>query len=149
MAPIGAVTPTSQPVAVSVAQIPFVLSAAPAKLTLNTPRSGSTNLDEVILKVKVDRRNFAGEIPLVIDGELSGVRIEGTNIPANSAEAAVRFVAAESTPPLTNVSFTVMGAAMHKDRLYRHKTGAVRLSVLPPAASIELASTNAAVVPKP
>jgi hypothetical protein len=139
----------SQPVAVTVAQIPFVLSAAPAKLTLNTPRSGSTNVDEVILKVKVDRRNFTGEVPLVIDGNLPGVRIEGTNVTANAAEAAVKFVASESTPSLTNVSFTVTGAAMHKDRLYRHKTGAIRLSVLPPAASIEVASTNAAVVPKP
>jgi hypothetical protein len=99
--------------------------------------------------VKVDRRDFTGEVPLVIDANLPGIRIEGTNIAANAAEAAVKFVASESTPSLTNVSFTVTGAAMHKDRLYRHKTGAIRLSVLPPAASIDLASTNAAVVPKP
>ncbi len=137
----------SQPVAVSVAQIPFVLSAAPAKLTLNAPRSGSTNVDEVILKVKVDRRSFTGEIPLNIDGALPGVTVEGTNIAANAAEASVKFLATDKTAPMTNVSFTVRGAAMHQDRLYRHKTGAINLNVVPPA--VEIASTNAAVIPKP
>jgi hypothetical protein len=137
----------TQPMSITVAQIPFVLSAAPAKLTLNAPRAGSTNIDEVLLKVKADRRGFTGEIPLTIDGLLTGVQVEGTNIPANAAEATVRILATAKTPPLTNVSFTIQGAAMDKDRLYRHKTGAVRLSVVPPA--MELASTNAAVLPKP
>jgi hypothetical protein len=134
-------------VAVTIAQIPFVLSAAPARLTLNAPRAGSTKVDEVLLKVKADRRGFTGEIPLTIEGALAGVQIEGTNIPANAAEATVKFSATAKTRPLTNASFTIQGAAMHKDRLYRHKTAAVRLSVVPPA--VEVASTNSAALPKP
>ena len=104
-------------------------------------------MDEVVLKVKVDRRGFTGEIPLTIDGALPGVTIEGTNIAANAAEAAVKFLATDKTAPLTNASFTVRGAAMHNDRLYRHKTGAITLTVAPPP--VEVTSTNAAVVPKP
>jgi len=136
----------SQPIAMTVAQIPFVLSAAPAKLALDMPRAGSTNVDDAILKVKVERRNFAGEIPLTIDGLPAGVKVEGTNVPASAAEATLTFVATDKAQPTTNSTLTIRGAAMHNDRLYRHKTGSVKLTIAPPP--LEVASTNAAVVPK-
>ena len=135
----------SQPIALTVGQIPFVLSA-PGKVALNAPRPGSTNLDEVELKVKVDRRGFTGEIPLTVDGVPAGIMVTGTNIPANAGEATLMFAASDKAQPLTNGTFTVQGAAMHNDRLYRHKTGGVKLSVSLP--QIEVASTNAVVTPR-
>jgi hypothetical protein len=135
----------SQPVALAVAQIPFVLSA-PGKVVLNAPRAGSTNMDEVELKVKVDRRGFTGEIPLTLEGVPAGITVSGTNIPANVAEAVLTFIATDKAPALTNSTFTIHGAAMHNDRLYRHKTGGVKLTVSQPA--IEVASTNATVAPR-
>jgi hypothetical protein len=134
----------SQPVALTVLQIPFVLSA-PGKVSLNAPRAGSTNVDEAELKVRVDRRGFAGEIPLTLEGVPAGIRVSGTNISANAAEALLTFVATDKTQPRTNATVTIRGAAMHDDKLYRHKT-TVKLSVSPPA--IEIASTNSVVVPK-
>jgi hypothetical protein len=137
----------SQPVAVTVTQIPFVLSATPAKISLNAPPAGSTNVDEVELKVAVNRRGFAGELPLVVKGLPDGVRVEGTNVPANAGELVMKFLASGKTPPTTNGSVTIEAAAMFNDRLYRHKTGGIKVVVSPPATT-ELAATNAAVAPK-
>lgn len=136
----------SQPIALSVAQIPFVLSAAPAKLALNAPRAGSTNADEGTLKVKVDRRNFPGEIPLTLDGVPAGVKVDGALIASNAADATLTFVVTEKAQPTTNATITIQGAAMHNDRLYRHKTSGIKLIIAPPP--VEVASTNAVVVPK-
>jgi hypothetical protein len=136
----------SQPMALTVAQIPFVLSAAPAKLALNAPRAGSTNLDDATLKVKVDRRSFPGEIPLTLDGVPAGVKVDVTMIASNAADATLTFVVTEKAQPTTNATITIQGAAMHNDRLYRHKTGGIKLTIAPPP--VEVASTNAVVVPK-
>lgn len=132
----------SRPVAVGVSQIPFVLSAAPSRLTLNASRAGSTNYDETTLKVNVERRGFTGEIPLTIAGVPEGVRVTGTNIAANAGEATLTLVATETARPTTNATFTIHGVATFNDRIYRHKTGGVRLSISPPRA--EVAETNAA-----
>jgi hypothetical protein len=136
----------SQPVALTVTQIPFVLSAAPAKLALNLPRPGSTNFDDATLKVKVDRRGFPGEIPLALEGVPAGVKVDGTNVAANAGDATLTFAATEKAQPITNATITVLGAAMHNDRLYRHKTGGIKLTIAAPP--VEVASTNAALTPK-
>jgi hypothetical protein len=113
---------------------------------LNAPRPGSTNVDEAELKVKVDRRGFTGEIPLTIEGVPAGIRVSGANVAANAGEAILTFAATEKVQPVTNATLTIQGAAMHNDRLYRHKAGGVKLSVSP--TPVEVASTNATVVPK-
>jgi len=136
----------SQPIALTVAQIPFALSAAPAKLALNAPRAGSTNYDDATLKVKVDRRNFPGEIPLTLDGVPAGVKVDGAMIASNAADATLTFVVTEKAQPTTNATITIQGSAMHNDRMYRHKTGGIKLAIAPPP--VEVASTNAVVVPK-
>jgi len=141
-----AVVQFSQPLALSVAQIPFVLSAAPSKLALNAPRAGSTNVDDVALKVKVERRGFAGEIPLILNGLPDGVKVDGTNVAANAADTTLTFTATDKTPAVTNATVTIRGAAMHNDRLYRHQAGGIKLSISTPP--VEVASTNAAVVPR-
>jgi hypothetical protein len=133
----------SQPVAVTIAQIPFVLSAAPAKVSLNAPRSGATSeVDEVSIKIKVDRRGFTGEVPLVLDGLPTGVTVDGTNIAANAAEGTLKFIASDKVVSGTNYSVTVKGTITHNDRIYRRSTGAIKLTISPPAA-LEVAATNA------
>jgi hypothetical protein len=137
----------SQPVAVSVGQIPFVLSAAPARAALNGQPKGSTNVDEAVVKLVVNRRGFGGEIPLTFEGLPAGVQIEGTNVPANAGELPLKFLCTAEAKPGTNYSVTVKGAAMHNDRLYRHQTG-IKVIVSPPT-QLEVAATNAAAAPKP
>lgn len=137
----------SQPVAVGVTQIPFVLSATPSKISLNAPPAGTTNVDEMELKVAVNRRGFTGELPLVLSGLPKGVTVDATNIPANSSELVMKFLADAKTPSITNGSVTIEAAAMFNDRLYRHKTGGIKVVVSPPS-TVEVASTNAVVAPK-
>lgn len=141
-----AVVQFSQPMALTVAQIPFVLSVTPAKIALNLARSGGTNADEATVKVKVERRNFTGAIPLLLEGLPAGVQVHGTNIPSGAGEAALVFTATEKAAAGTNYAFVVQGTALHNDRLYRHKTGGVKLILTAPPA--EIATTNAAAVPK-
>jgi len=136
----------SQPVAVGVTQIPFVLTATPAKISLNAPPAGSTNVDEMELKLKVERRGFTGELPLTLTGLPDGVKVEGTNVAANAGELVMKFIATEKTPAITNATVTIQASAMFNDRLYRHKTGGIKVVVAPPAA-LEIA-TNAVVTPK-
>jgi hypothetical protein len=142
-----AVVEFSQPVALAVTQIPFVLSATPSKISLNVPPAGSTNVDEMELKVRVDRRGFTGELPLVLSGLPEGVRVDATNIAANAVELVMKFFATDKTPPTTNATVTIQAAAMFNDRLYRHKTGGIKVVVSPPA-TVEVAATNAVVTPK-
>jgi hypothetical protein len=136
----------SQPVALTIAQIPFVLSATPAKLSLKVPGAGETNAEGVTVKVNVERRNFPGAIPLVIEGLPAGVQVSGTNIPMGLAEAALVFTATGKAEAGTNYTVVVQGAALHNDRLYRHKTGGVKLTLAMP--STEIVTTNGAVGPK-
>ena len=84
---------------------------------------------------------------VTIDGLPAGVRVEGTNLAANAAEAVVKFATTEKTEPVTGAKLTVRGAAIFNDRIYRHSAGGITLTISPPAA-IEVAATNAVVVPK-
>src|SRR5436190_8610241 len=142
-----AVVQFSHPVAVTVAQIPFVLSTSSSKLALNASPAGTTDFDDVELKVRADRRNFTGEIPLTWEGVPAGVKLEGSSIATNSSELVVKISATDKSKPATNVTLTVQGAAMHNDRLYRHKAGAIQLTISAPEMP-ELVATNAVVVPK-
>ena len=136
----------SQPVAVAVTQIPFVLTAAQTKLGLNAARPGATNFDDVTMMVKVERRGYAGEIPLTLTGVPVGVNVDGTNIAANAADTTLTFFATEQAKPTTNATISIQGVAMFNDRIYRHKTAGVRLVITPPA--VEVATTNAVATPK-
>ena len=136
----------SQPVAVAVTQIPFVLTAAQTKLGLNAARPGATNFDDVTMMVKVERRGYAGEIPLTLTGVPVGVNVDGTNIAANAADTTLTFFATEQARPTTNAAITIQGVAMFNDRLYRHKTAGIRLAIAP--AAVQVAATNAVESPK-
>ena len=99
------------------------------------------------MKIRADRRGFTGEIPLVLKGLPEGLKVEGTNIPANASELVMKLTATAQTPPTTNATLSLEGEAMFNDRLYRHKPGGVKIVIAPPAA-MELAATNAVVAPK-
>src|SRR5205085_4305602 len=104
-----------------------------------------TNQDEAVLKVKVDRRNFTGEIPLTFEKLPAGVTLSDTNVPAGAGELAITISANEKAAAGTNYAFTIQGVAMSNDRLYRHKTGPIKLSL---AVSVVEIATNGASVPK-
>lgn len=136
----------SRPVAVTVTQIPFVLSTSTTRLALNLLPPGATNFDQVEVKVRADRRGFTNEIPLVWEGVPAGLNLEGTTIPANTSELVVKIGATEKARPGTNMALIVQGTVTHNDRVYRHKPGPVQLTISPPEM-VEIA-TNSVVSPK-
>lgn len=131
----------SRPVPVTVAQIPFVMAVVTPRAFLTLPRPGATSaVEEITVKFKADRRGYNGEIPLTLEGVPEGVTIADAKVPAGSGEAAVRLVPTKAKPG-TNYSFKALGIATHNDRIYRHKSGSVKLFIETPP--VEFASTNA------
>jgi len=137
----------SQPIAVTVSQIPFVLSTSSTNITLVAPAPGATNFDQVEVKVRADRRKFTNEIELTWEGVPAGVKLEGTNLVANTNELVVKLSATEKTKSATNITLRVRGMALHNDRIYRHSPKSIRLTIAPPEM-IDVAVTNAVAAPK-
>lgn len=134
----------SRPIPVTVQQIPFVLSAVTPRAFLTLPRAGSTSaVEEVTVKFKAERRGYNGEIPLTLDGIPDGITISDAKVPAGSGEAAVRLLPSGTAKPGTNYSFTASAVVTHQDRIYRQKSGAVKLFIETPAAIEFAANTNA------
>ena len=72
-------------------------------------------------------------------------------IPANQTEAAIKLTATTNAPVGKEISFTFLGAAMFKDRNYKHRTGPITIVVsLPetteppakPAATVSAAAVT-------
>jgi len=133
----------SAPIPVTVNQIPFLLAVVTPKAFLTLPRAGSTSaVEEITVKIRADRRGFTGEIPLTLEGMPEGVTVLDAKVPAGAGEAAIRLTPTDKAKPGTNYSFTALGVATHNDRIYRHKSGAVKVFIEAPAIEIA-ASTNA------
>ena len=88
-------------------------------------------------------RGFDGEIPLTLEGIPEGVTVLDAKVPAGAAEAAIRLTPTDKAKPGTNYSFTARGIGTHNDRIYKNKSGAVKLFIEAPA--IEVAATNVTV----
>jgi hypothetical protein len=132
----------SAPVPVTVNQIPFVLAVVTPKAFLVAPRAGSTSaVEEVTVKISASRRGYNGEIPLTLEGMPEGVTVADAKVPAGAGEAAIRLTPTATAKP-GNYNFTALGVATHNDRIYRHKTGAVKVFIEAPAVEIA-ANTNA------
>ena len=67
-------------------------------------------------------------------------------IPANGGETTLKLVATDKALTGTNVTFTVLGTAIHKDRFYRSRTEGITLTVSAPEP-IEPPPKTAAVSP--
>jgi hypothetical protein len=136
-------TQISAPVPVTVNRIPFVLAVVTPKAFLVTPRAGSTSaVEEVTVKISAARRGFNGEIPLTLEGMPEGVTVADAKVPAGAGEAAIRLKPTAKARPGTNYSFKALGVVTHNDRIYRQRSGSVKVFIEAPATEIA-ANTNA------
>ena len=133
----------SQPMPVSIAQYPLILSSTLPRLSLGMVPPGSTSsAGEAETKIRVERRaGFTNEVELAIDGLPAGLKSDLPKIPAGVAEVALKLNVTEAAALGTNYSFTVVGTAFFNDRKYQSRTSPIALSVTPPE-QVELA-TNA------
>ena len=149
----GEATVAGQPVVqysrtfpVSVSQVPFVVSSTLSRLSVTAVPAGSTSAaGETFTTIKVERRaGFTNELLLTLDGVPAGISTTLEKIPANASETILKLVATDKAAPGTNYSFTILGAGMHNDRNYKHRTAPIALTINAPSLN-ETASTNAPV----
>jgi hypothetical protein len=138
----------SAPIPATVKQIPFVLSVVTPRVFLTLPRAGSTSaVEEVTVKLSAKRQGYDGEIPLTLEGMPEGVTVADAKVPAGAGEAAIRLKPTAKAKPGTNYNFTARGVATHEDRIYRHKSGAVKLFIEAPATEVAAATNAPATAP--
>lgn len=126
----------TRPVPLTVTQIPFVLTTSSPKYSVATGA-------ETKLTIKAERRaGFTGEIALTFEDLPKGVQVEPAKITKGAGDAALKIIASTNAVLGTNFSFTILGAGLHNDRNFMHRTGALKLAVTPPAPETALA-TNA------
>lgn len=130
------VTQYSRPMPVSVSQVPFVISSVLSRLSVTALPPGSQSAaGETSTTIKLDRRaGFTNEVLLTLEGMPAGINSVLDKIPANTNETILKLTATEKAAIGTNFSFTVLGAAMHNDRNYKHRSAAITLIVSAPDA---------------
>ena len=118
---------------VTVTQIPFVVSSTLSRLTVTAlPTNAQSAASEAATTIKVERRaGFTNEVALSLDGMPEGINVTLDKIPANGAETTLKLVATEKAPVGTN-SLTIVGAGLHNDRKYKHRSGAISLVISAP-----------------
>ena len=131
----------TRPVPLTVTPIPFVLSTS-------SPKYSVAMGGEAKLTIKAERRaGFAGEIALTFEDLPKGVQVEPVKIAKGAGDGALTLTASTNAVLGTNFSFTILGAGLHNDRNFKHRTGALKLSVTAPP--METAATNAVPSPQP
>jgi hypothetical protein len=135
----------SQPMPVSVAQFPLVLSSTLPRLSLAVLPPGSESAaGEAETKIRVERRaGFTGEVELAVEGLPEGLKFDLPKIPANVNEVALKLTATDKAVLGTNFSFKVNGRATVNDRLYKARTSSIALSVAAPE-QVEVATNSPA-----
>ena len=143
-----AVVQYSRVLPVTVTQVPFILSSTLTRLSITALPSGSqSSAGETATAIKLERRDgFTNEVSLALEGMAPGINVTLEKIPANGAETTLKLVATDKALTGTNVTFTVLGTAIHKDRFYRSRTEGITLTVSAPEP-IEPSPKTAAVAP--
>jgi hypothetical protein len=142
----------SSPMPITVKQIPFVISSTLSRLIVAAlPTNAQSAASETATIIKLDRRaGFTNDVDLSIDGLPTGVIPTLDRIPAGVAETTMKLVATEKAPPGTN-TLTVVATAMHNDRLYKHRSGSITLTINAPESMDTVppppAATAAAIPP--
>jgi hypothetical protein len=99
--------------------------------------------------VKVDRRaGFTNAVELSVEGVPTGVNLTLDKIPGGAAETTLKLIATEKAPPGTN-TLTILGAGMHNDRNYKHKSGGITLVISAPEATEPPAAATASTTTQP
>ena len=139
----------SRPLPITVKQIPFVISSTLSRLIVTAlPTNAQSAASETVTTIKLDRRpGFTNDIDLTLEGLPTGVILSLDKIPAGVAETTMKLVATEKAPPGTN-TLTVVAASSYNDRTYRHRTGAITLTINAPETT-EAPPVAASTVPAP
>lgn len=128
--------------------MPLTVTPIPFVLSTSSPKYSVAMGGEAKLTIKAERRaGFAGEIALTFEDLPKGVQVEPVKIAKGAGDAALTLTASTNAVLGTNFSFTILGAGLHNDRNFKHRTGALKLSVTAPP--METAATNAVPSPQP
>ena len=138
----------SRTLPVTVTQVPFILSSTLTRLSITSlPPGSQSSAGETATALKLERRDgFTNEVSLTLEGMPPGINVTLEKIPANGSETTLKLVATDKATAGTNVNFTVLGTALHKDHFYRSRTEGITLTVSAPEP-IELSPKTAAAAP--
>lgn len=126
----------TRPVPLTVTQLPFVLSTSSPKYSV---AAGA----EAKLTIKAERRaGFTGEIALTFEDLPKGVQVEPVKIAKGAGDAALKLIASTNAVLGTNFSFTILGAGLHNDRNFKHRTGVLKLAVTAPLPEATVATNT-------
>ena len=104
----------------------FRLSAA----ALPAGAESAANTTEFV--VKVDRRGYAGEVALILEGLPAGVRADVPPVPSDRNEATIRLEIGPDAEVDREHTLHVLGTIAHQDRTWRQKSQAVTLQITAP-----------------
>ncbi|MBI3850129.1 MAG: pre-peptidase C-terminal domain-containing protein [Verrucomicrobia bacterium] len=127
-------TDYSRAIPLTINQIPFALvSSLPRLSVVALPPEKKSAAGEAVFSVRANRRSgFSNEIALAIEGLPEGVVARYDKIQTNEPEANVSITATNKELVGKEISFTVLGTAMFHDRIYKHRTGEIKLIVTAP-----------------
>lgn len=146
------VTQYTRPLPISVTQYPLVVSSTLSRLSVTVlPPDSSSAASEAETKIKVDRRaGFKGDVKLDLEGLPAGIQTELTKIPEGVAETTLKLVATDKAPAGTNVTITVVGSGLFKDRTYKSRSGPITLTIsAPEPVQVVTNAPSAAAPPAP
>ena len=103
------------------------------------PNGTKSEANRTEFVVKVERRGFAGDIPLSVDGLPAGVTASHGMIVSNLSEASIKLVVGEKTE-LKEHSFTVLASVTNSDRIIRQRTQPVTLTAQAPEKELAASS---------
>jgi len=132
----------TQTIPLTINPIPFSLDSSLPRLSVTAlPPGAKSAAGEAVFSIKAGRRaGFTGEITLSIEGLPEGIVASFDKIPANQDEAAVKITATGKAPVGKELSFTFLGTGMFKDRNYKYRTPAIKLSVTAPEETLTSAN---------
>ncbi|MEY2428229.1 MAG: hypothetical protein QOJ40_1114, partial [Verrucomicrobiota bacterium] len=131
-------TQYTQAIPLTVRPIPFTLASSLPRLSVTAlPPDAKSAAGEAVFSVKADRRaGFNGEIALTLEGLPEGVVATYDKIPADQSEASVKLTATPKAPVGKEISFTFLGTGTFNDRIYKKRTGPIKLTVTAPEESV-------------
>lgn len=129
----GTVTVFSQPLPVTVTEVPFLISSTLSRLSVTALSTNAQSAaSEAATTLKLQRRDgYKGETTLTLEGVPAGVITTLEKIPADGSETTLKLVATEKAPPGTN-SLVVVAAGVHNDRNYKHRSAPITLIISAP-----------------
>lgn len=129
-----AVTQFSQPLPLTIRQLPFTLLNTMKRLSVAAlPNGAKSAASEAEFAVRASRRGwFTDQIDLALEGLPEGVTATSTNLPSQVGEVTFKLTASDKAPAGKEFQITVVGSANLEGRTYRQKTVPMTLSITAP-----------------